>query len=57
MDDFRPALFGLHHPLKTNGVIFGHVGAFDHNTIGVLQILLERGCAASAKTCPQTGDG
>ncbi len=56
VDDHGAALFCLHHPLKAYRVILRHVRTLNHNAVRVLQILLERGCAASSKAGPQTGD-
>ena len=35
VNDLRPAAFRFHHPLKANRVVFGHVGAFDQDTVRV----------------------
>jgi hypothetical protein len=56
VDDLGAALLGFHHPLKTDGMIFGHVGAFNQNAIGIRQILLKRGGATPPEAGPQTGD-
>src|SRR5438270_148317 len=57
MDDLRPAGLGLHDPLEPDRVALGHVRALDDDAVGVLQVLLEGGGAASTERCPQTGDG
>jgi hypothetical protein len=57
MNNRRAPLLGLHHPAESHRMAFGHVGAFNNDAIGVLQILLERRRAAPAERCPQTGDG
>ena len=57
VDHRRAPRLGLHHPLEADRVALGHVGALDDDAVGVLQVLLERGGAAPAERCPQTGDG
>jgi hypothetical protein len=41
--------------LEADRVLFGHIRALDHDDVGVLQVLLERGRAAAAERGPQTG--
>ncbi len=36
VNNFRPAGLGLHHPLKSHRVAFGHVRTLDHDAIRVL---------------------
>src|SRR4029453_4740024 len=57
MDDGGTAFLGLHHPAESHGMTLRHIGAFDDDAVGVLQLLLERGGPASSKRCPQTGNG
>ena len=57
VDDRRAALLRLHHPAEADRVALRHIRALDDDAVRVLQILLERGRAASAERCPQTGDG
>jgi len=49
VNDCRSAGLGLHHPAETDRMTLGHIRAFDHNAIGVLQILLKRRCAPSTE--------
>ena len=57
VDDGRAALLGLHHPAEPHRVTLRHIRALNDDAVRVLQILLERGRAASSERCPQTGDG
>ena len=56
VNDLGAVLLRLHHPAEADRVALGEVGAHDHDAVGVLQILLERRCAASTERDPQTGD-
>jgi hypothetical protein len=47
VDHGGAACLGLHHPLEPDRVALGHVGAFDDDAVGVLQVLLRRGGAAA----------
>lgn len=49
VNNHRAAPFGLHHPLKADGMAFGHVGPLDHDAVRILQVLLECGRAASTE--------
>ena len=55
VDDRRAALLGLHDPLEPDRVALGHVRAFDHDAVGVLQVLLGRGGAAAPEEVPRPG--
>ena len=57
MDDFCSSLFCFHHPLKTNGMIFGHVRTHDEDGVRVHEIRQGGGGASPAKACAQTGHG
>ena len=57
VDDLGAARLRFHHPLETDRVTFGHVGALDDDAVGVLQVLQEARGAATAERGPQTGDG
>ena len=57
VDDPRAALLRLHHPLEAHRVGLGHVGALDDDAVGLSQVLLEPGGAATSEAGPQTGDG
>ena len=56
VNNCRAAPLGFHHPLKSDGMALGHVRALDYDAVRVLQILLERSCAAPSERDPQTGD-
>ena len=49
VDDLAPALLRLHHPAESHRVTLGEVRAHDDDAVGVLQVLLERRCAASTE--------
>ena len=51
-----PRSLRLHHPAEADRMALRHVRALNDDAVGVLQILLERGGAASSERCPQTGD-
>src|SRR5581483_8920183 len=52
----RAALLGLDDPLKSDGMLLGHVRSHDQDAVRVLQVLLEGGGAAASERGPQTGD-
>ena len=56
MDHLSLLALRLHHPLEPDGMALGHVRTLDHDAVGVLQVLLERRCAAPTERDPQTGD-
>ena len=55
MDKFRSPFFCFHHPLKTDGVVLGHVGPHDEYCVRVHEIRQSCGSAAAPETCAQTG--
>src|SRR5205823_2943196 len=57
VDDRGPSSLGLHDPPEADRMALGHVGSLDDDAVGVLEILLESGRAASTERRPQTGDG
>jgi len=57
VDDRCAALFRLHHPLEADRMALGHIRTLNDNAVGVLQVLLKRGCTATAKRGAQTGHG
>src|SRR5207248_6892873 len=57
VDDLGAPLLCLHHPLEADRMALGHVRALDDDAVGVLEVLLEGGGAASTERGPQTGDG
>src|SRR5215469_15879951 len=56
MDHHRPACLGLDHPLKRDWVALSHVRAADDDAVRINKIARERGGAAAAEACPQTGN-
>src|SRR5918992_4467278 len=55
VDELGALLFGDHGVPETHGVGLGHVGAFDDDAVGVLQILQVGGGAAPTVRDAQTG--
>src|SRR5262245_4767143 len=57
MNDLGAVLdLGLHRPAKGYRVVFRHVGAHDHDTVGVIHASGVKGGRAAAESSPQTGD-
>src|SRR5262252_10531263 len=54
VNDRGAPVLGLHHPAEADWMALGHVGALDHDAVGVLQILLESGRPAAPERDPQT---
>src|SRR5437879_12643557 len=57
MNDLRPALARLNHPLKSHGMVLRHRRSHDKDGIRVAEILLRSGRAAASEGSAQTGHG
>src|SRR5205807_10365274 len=57
MNDLRPALARLNHPLKSHGMVFRHRRSHDEDGVRVAEILLRSGRAAASEGSAQTGHG
>ncbi len=55
MNDLRPALARLNHPLKSHGMVFRHRRSHDKDGVSVAEILLRGGRAAASEGSAQTG--
>jgi hypothetical protein len=49
VNDRSPAALGLHHPLKAHRMALGHIRSLNDNAIGIRQVLLKSGRAASSE--------
>ena len=57
VDDLGAVLhLGLHRPAEGDGMVLRHVGAHDHDAVGVDHAAGVEGGRAAAEACPQTGD-
>src|SRR5579872_756104 len=57
MNDLGAFFTRFHDPLETYRMVFRHGRAHDQDRIGIYQILLRGGCAASPERSAQTGHG
>src|SRR6266702_76142 len=57
MNDLRPALARLNHPLKSHGMVLRHRRSHDEDGVSVAEILLRGGRAAASEGSAQTGHG
>ena len=57
MNDLRPALARLNHPLKSHGMVLRHRRSHDKDGVRVAEILLRSGRAAASEGSAQTGHG
>jgi hypothetical protein len=56
VDDGGTAGFAFHHPLEAHRMGFGHVRTHDDDAVGVREVLLVVGGAATAEGRSQTGN-
>lgn len=57
MDDLRAFFTSFDDPLKSNGMVLGHGRTHDENRVGITEILLRGGRAATSEGGAQTGHG
>ena len=57
MNDLRPALARLHHPLEADRMVLRHRRSHDEDGVRVAEILLRSGRAAASEGSAQTGHG